>query len=151
MYSSIETFFLSFFNFLVNLVNVSEVFSDAAERWQMSFQDPASPIMEGIEHFHNDLMFFIVIIFIFVSWLLFRCLQLFSTDEASNVNSLDHRVSLMGDYTSGVYHHTLLEVVWTALPALILAVIAVPSFALLYSMEEFVEPSLSIKVTGHQW
>ena len=151
MYSSIETFFLSFFNFLVNLVNVSEVFSDAAERWQMSFQDPASPVMEGIEHFHNDLMFFIVIIFIFVSWLLFRCLQLFSTDEASNVNSLDHRVSLMGDYTSGVYHHTLLEVVWTALPALILAVIAVPSFALLYSMEEFVEPSLSIKVTGHQW
>jgi heme/copper-type cytochrome/quinol oxidase subunit 2 len=77
----------------------------------MSFQDPASPIMEGIEHFHNDLMFFIVIIFIFVSWLLFRCLQLFSTNKVSNINSLNDRVLHMNDYTSGVYHHTLLEVV----------------------------------------
>ena len=30
-------------------------------------------------------------------------------------------------------------------------IIAVPSFALLYSIEEFVEPSLTIKCTGHQW
>lgn len=54
-------------------------------------------------------------------------------------------------YKNGVYHHTMLEIVWTTIPAIILAVIAVPSFALLYSMEEFVEPSLSVKVTGHQW
>lgn len=151
MSNSIQELFLPLLNFLVNLGNVNEVCSDAAERWQMSFQDPASPIMEGIEHFHNDLMFFIVIIFVFVSWLLFRCIQLFSTKNHFDVNSIDDRLSHMKDYTSGVYHHTLLEVVWTALPALILAVIAVPSFALLYSMEEFVEPSLSIKVTGHQW
>jgi len=45
----------------------------------------------------------------------------------------------------------MIEVVWTSLPAMILALIAAPSFALLYSMEEFVEPSLSVKVTGHQW
>jgi len=36
------------------------------------------------------------------------------------------------------------------IPAVILAIIAVPSFALLYSMEELVEPTLSVKVTGHQ-
>jgi hypothetical protein len=54
-------------------------------------------------------------------------------------------------YKNGVYHHTMLEIVWTTIPAIILAIIAVPSFALLYSMEEFVEPSLSVKVTGHQW
>eukprot|EP00952_Eustigmatos_sp_NYUAD-ZCMA_P000023 2-Eustigmatos_ZCMA.PRE.6 len=29
--------------------------------------------------------------------------------------------------------------------------IAVPSFALLYSMEESVQPSLTLKVVGHQW
>ena len=29
--------------------------------------------------------------------------------------------------------------------------IAVPSFALLYSIEEFIEPSLTVKCTGHQW
>ena len=45
----------------------------------------------------------------------------------------------------------MLEIIWTTIPAIILAIIAVPSFALLYSMEEFVEPSLSVKVTGHQW
>jgi|TARA_B100000787_G_C15969305_1_gene196632 heme/copper-type cytochrome/quinol oxidase subunit 2 len=81
---------------------------------------------------------------------LFRCAQLFSTKKDSNINSLNDRIENIQDYSTGVYHHTMLEVVWTTLPALILAVIAIPSFALLYSMEEFVEPSLSVKVTGHQ-
>jgi len=31
---------------------------DAATNWQLSFSDPATPIMEGIINFHNDLMFF---------------------------------------------------------------------------------------------
>ena len=85
MFNFIQELFLSLLDFSVNLGNVNEVCSDAAERWQMSFQDPASPIMEGIEHFHNDLMFFIVIIFVFVSWLLF--LQLFSTNNCFDVKT----------------------------------------------------------------
>jgi hypothetical protein len=32
--------------------------SDAAEPWQFGFQDPATPIMEGIINFHNHIMFF---------------------------------------------------------------------------------------------
>jgi heme/copper-type cytochrome/quinol oxidase subunit 2 len=44
----------------------------------------------------------------------------------------------------------VIEIVWTVVPALILAVIAVPSFALLYSLEELVEPNLTLKVTGNQ-
>jgi heme/copper-type cytochrome/quinol oxidase subunit 2 len=67
------------------------------------------------------------------------------------VNELSDRILNIENYKNGVYHHTLLEVVWTTIPAIILAIIAVPSFALLYSMEEFVEPSLTVKVTGHQW
>jgi cytochrome c oxidase subunit 2 len=106
--------------------------------------------MEGIEHFHNDLMFFIVIIAIFTTWLLVRCISLFAKNDIIDTNSLDGRLNSINFYSNGVYHHTLLEVIWTSVPALILAVIAVPSFALLYSMEEFVEPSLSVKVTGHQ-
>jgi len=147
----LESNFNPFFNFLVNLVKINEVHSDAAERWQWSFQDPATPIMEGIEHFHNDLMFFIVIIAIFTTWLLVRCISLFAKNDIIDTNSLDGRLNSINFYSNGVYHHTLLEVIWTSVPALILAVIAVPSFALLYSMEEFVEPSLSVKVTGHQW
>jgi heme/copper-type cytochrome/quinol oxidase subunit 2 len=76
---------------------------------------------------------------------------LFSTKTFCLINDLKSRETLVLDYTKGVYHHTLLEVVWTTLPAIILVIIAIPSFALLYSLEEFVEPGLSIKVTGNQW
>jgi len=54
-------------------------------------------------------------------------------------------------YSGGFNHHTPIEIAWTVTPALILMLIAVPSFALLYSIEEFVEPSLTVKCTGHQW
>ena len=154
MLSILLSLFLIIFSisiFQINLGTVLEVQSDAAERWQLSFQDPATPIMEGIEHFHNDLMFFIITIAIFVTWILYRSIVLFKKDNLPDVHALEGREAAMLSYSNGVYHHTLLEVIWTSIPALILAVIAVPSFALLYSMEEFVEPSLSVKVTGHQW
>ena len=51
----------------------------------------------------------------------------------------------------GVVHGTTIEIVWTIVPALILMVIAVPSFALLYSVDEVVEPALTVKIVGHQW
>ena len=154
MLSILLSLFLIIFSisiFQINLGTVLEVQSDAAERWQLSFQDPATPIMEGIEHFHNDLMFFIITIAVFVTWILYRVLVLFNKENLPDVHSVEGREAAMSNYSNGVYHHTLLEVVWTSIPALILAIIAVPSFALLYSMEEFVEPSLSVKVTGHQW
>jgi cytochrome c oxidase subunit 2 len=47
-------------------------------------------------------------------------------------------------------HHTLLEIVWTIIPAFILLVIAIPSFALLYSMDELIDPTITLKVIGHQ-
>ena len=81
----------------------------------------------------------------------FISINCFKKDNLPDVHALEGREAAMLSYSNGVYHHTLLEVIWTSIPALILAVIAVPSFALLYSMEEFVEPSLSVKVTGHQW
>ena len=45
----------------------------------------------------------------------------------------------------------MIEVAWTVTPSLILMVIAVPSFALLYSMDEIVDPSITLKAIGHQW
>lgn len=47
-------------------------------------------------------------------------------------------------------HGTIIEIVWTVLPAFVLLLIAVPSFALLYAMDEIIDPSLTIKVIGHQ-
>jgi len=48
-------------------------------------------------------------------------------------------------------HSSALEFIWTLIPAFILLFISVPSFALLYSLDELIEPSLTLKVIGHQW
>lgn len=117
--------------------------NDAARFWQLGFQDPATPIMEGIVDFHNHIMAFLIPVGIFVIWLLYRCLAYYS--YSGNLRS---SLSYYDEYFT---HSTVLEVVWTILPAFILMIIAVPSFALLYSMEESIQPSLTLKVIGHQW
>jgi cytochrome c oxidase subunit 2 len=48
-------------------------------------------------------------------------------------------------------HNAVLEVVWTAVPVLILVVIAIPSLRLLFLQLEVPEPDLTIKATGNQW
>jgi len=113
-------------------------YSGAAEAWQFGFQSPATPLMEGIINFHNHIMFFMFGVGVFVMWLLGRCLILYN--ESTNTAKIDN-------FT----HATLVEIVWTIVPALILVVIAVPSFALLYSMDEMLDPAVTLKVVGHQW
>jgi cytochrome c oxidase subunit 2 len=44
-----------------------------------------------------------------------------------------------------------LEVTWTVIPTIILIFIAIPSFALLYSMDELLDPTITVKIVGHQW
>jgi len=51
---------------------------------------------------------------------------------------------------SRVYHNSLLEIVWTLIPTIVLIMIAVPSFVLLYSMDELYDPKLTIKAIGRQ-
>ena len=110
---------------------------DAPEAWQVGFQDPATPHMQGIIDLHHDIMFFVVSITLFVSWMLVRTLQTFS--------------KTVSPYPEKITHGTFIEIVWTLTPSLILVVIALPSFALLYSMDEIVDPALTIKALGHQW
>ena len=50
-----------------------------------------------------------------------------------------------------VVHAPILEIIWTLIPAIILVFVAIPSFSLLYSMDEIIEPLLTLKVIGHQW
>jgi len=52
---------------------------------------------------------------------------------------------------SSLVHGTLIEMIWTITPALILLIIAVPSFSLLYAMDEVISPAITIKTLGHQW
>jgi cytochrome c oxidase subunit 2 len=128
----------SIIDFTNYILTKNVAFSDRPTELQLSFQDPATPIMRGIIEFHNHLMLFIVFIVFFVTYLLFQCLDTYS--ERKNPNDPD-------TFT----HSPVLEVIWTVIPALILVVVAVPSFALLYSMDEMIDPSITIKLIGHQW
>jgi cytochrome c oxidase subunit 2 len=110
---------------------------DAAESWQLGLQDPATPSVEGMIFFHNYLILFLIIIGIFVFWMLYKVVIDFNSESNSTVNQFTHS--------------SLLEVVWTLIPAFLLVLIAVPSFALLYSLDELVDPEITLKVVGHQW
>nr|ANP26215.1 cytochrome c oxidase subunit 2 [Campylaephora sungminbooi] len=115
----------------------SNSFSDVSEPWQLGFQDPATPIMEGIINLHHDLMFFICVISVFVSWMLLKTLWHFNASQNFIASSLAHG--------------TLIEIIWTVTPAFILLIIAIPSFSLLYAMDEIISPTITIKTIGHQW
>lgn len=114
------------------------VYMDASTPWQFGMQDPATPVMEGIIRFHDDLMFFLIVIVTFVLWILFRCIFFFNDRKSTKPSTF--------------VHGTWLEIVWTIVPAIVLGFIASPSIALLYaSSDEFITPSLTIKVIGNQW
>lgn len=126
-----------FSGFFITSIVSPVSFLDAAESWQVGFQEAATPIMEGIIKLHDDVMLFLVFIAGVVFWLLFRALFLFDANKHS--------------CAVPVVHGTVIEVVWTITPAIVLLIIAVPSFALLYSMDEIIDPVITIKAIGHQW
>ncbi len=107
------------------------------EPWQMGFQPPASPVMEEIEYFHNELLVIITVITAFVLGLLLYVMWRFS--EKRNPTP------------SKTTHNTVIEVVWTVVPVLILVYIAFKSFPLLYFTDVTPEPDMTIKAIGHQW
>lgn len=111
---------------------------DAAEPWQLGFQDAATPIMQGVMDLHHDIFFFLILILVFVLWILVRALWHFHYKK----NPIPQRI----------VHGTTIEILWTIFPSIILMFIAIPSFVLLYSMDEVVvDPAITIKAIGHQW
>ena len=48
-------------------------------------------------------------------------------------------------------HNTLIEVIWTVLPVLILVFISLFSFRLLFAYHDMPTPDLTVKATGNQW
>lgn len=113
------------------------VYMDAAVPWQISFQDPGSPIMEGIIELHNQIFFVLIIILCIVSWLFGRVLWLFN-------NQNNH-------WTFKLPNSTSIEIIWTVIPIIILILIGLPSIKLLYAQDELIDPTITIKAIGHQW
>lgn len=112
--------------------------SDVPLAWGLYFQDGASPSIEGIVDLHNRIMFYLVVILFGVTWILLSIMWNFNKSH----NKLVYR---------DLNHGTLIELIWTVGPALVLVAIAFPSFKLLYLMDEIIDPAMTIKITGHQW
>ncbi|MDZ5698835.1 cytochrome c oxidase subunit II [Chelativorans sp. M5D2P16] len=108
------------------------------EPWQARFQAAATPIMEEIIWFEQYTLWFITPITLLVMALLAWCIYRYR----ASANPVPSRTS----------HNTLIEVLWTVGPVIVLLFLAVPSFQLLtsqYTPEE--EPAMTIKATGVQW
>jgi heme/copper-type cytochrome/quinol oxidase subunit 2 len=113
------------------------ILTDSPASWQIFFQNPATPVMEGIIYLHNYIFMYLILVFVVVMWFLVRSLYLFNSDIYKTSTEFTH------DYA--------LESVWTIAPAFILVLIAIPSFSLLYSMDDVIDPYITVKAIGHQW
>ena len=98
------------------------IFNDAPQPWQLGFQDSAAPGFTGLVTLHNTIGFYLIIICFAVFWAFFSLIYYYS----SNNNPIAHKY---------LTHGTVLELIWTITPALILIVVAFPSFRLLYLMD----------------
>lgn len=108
---------------------------DAPTAWGIYFQDSATPQMEGLVELHDNIMYYLVIILFSVGWVLLSIIKNF-VDSASPIS---HKY---------LNHGTLIELIWTITPAVILILIAFPSFKLLYLMDEVSDPSMSVLAEG---
>jgi cytochrome c oxidase subunit 2 len=115
------------------------------------FQDPASPIMEGIIDLHNYIFLYLILILVFVVVGLSNILYEFDDRYSGSEEQVDISFRSFLEAANRVAHGTTIELVWTILPSVILILIAVPSFVLLYAMDEVVQPAITLKVIGHQW
>jgi cytochrome c oxidase subunit 2 len=105
--------------------------------WQLGMQASASPVKENIAWLHNLLLVIITVITIFVLVLLVYVMVRFRASAHPK--------------PTRTTHNTLIEIIWTVVPTLILVVIAIPSFKLLYFMDRTFEADMTLKVNGHQW
>lgn len=115
----------------------------------IGFQDPASPLMEGLIALHSDIWAIMLFVAGFVLYMLCIILYNFSAAAMDTPASLSGVLNKNSSYK--VHHHSLIEIIWTCVPALILCIIAIPSFTLLYGLDEIIQPDLTIKAIGRQW
>jgi len=110
----------------------------APVEWQLNFQYPFSPLARDLFRFHNYLLAInIAICALVLTLLLFAVWRLRRSKNPA---------------PSKVSHNTVLEMIWTIVPVLILVAIALPSFKLLAQANNVpANAEMTLKVTGHQW
>jgi len=125
---------------------------------EIGMQDSVTPIGDSIHAFHNGILVWTAVL---VSLLVLVLLVIIIVRFNARANPTPARFT----------HNTLVEVVWTALPVIILVIIAIPSFAILtdqltmpdgqrkylgsnifsFGSVDVPAPGVTVKVTGSQW
>ncbi len=105
--------------------------------WEYGLQGAATPVMESLTSFHTYLVYIITAIVLFVLALLVIIVVKFN----AKANPVPSKTT----------HNTLIEVLWTIIPVVILVGIAIPSFKLLFEELDIPKADLTIKATGKQW
>ncbi len=127
---------------MLALIPVLSVFAQAesdgiARPGQLGFQQAATEVMARIQDFHTLLLWLTglitLLVFFLLLWLIIR---------------YNWRANPIPSKTT---HNTILEILWTTVPIVILALVAVPGLRLLYFQDIVPESDLVIEVTGHQW
>jgi len=108
-----------------------------SQPWQIGLQPAYSPVMERVHEFNNMLL-----------WIQFLIVALVLGILAYIIVRFNEKANPVASKTA---HNTLLEIVWTAIPIIILVIIAIPSIKLLYYADKAQDPEMTIKVVGHQW
>ncbi len=104
----------------------------------IGLQAGASPMKERMIDFHDHLLMpIITVISLFVLALLVWVIIRFN-EKANPV-------------PSKTTHNTMLEVVWTLIPVLILVVVVIPSMKMLYYVDRTTESEMTLKTIGNQW
>jgi cytochrome c oxidase subunit 2 len=109
----------------------------APQPWQLNLQPPAGSIAEMATDLHNLLLVVITAISLFVLALLIYVGVRFRASQNPKASKTSH--------------NTVIEILWTVIPVLILVGIAVPSFRLLYYTDRTADTDMVIKVSGNQW
>lgn len=104
----------------------------------IGLQAPATPIAVEAHRMSEDILnplmaAVAVFVLLLLAWTVIR--------YSARINKTASRTS----------HNTVIEVIWTAVPVLILVWIAVPSFRLLANQYSPPKADITIKATGHQW
>jgi cytochrome c oxidase subunit II len=124
---------------LVRAVGALTAFAPCVARadWEWTFQPPVSAMAEQIVGLHEYIMWICVAIFVGVFGVMFYSL-------------FKHRKSI-GHQAVQFHENTLVEIVWTIIPFLILLFMAYPATKTILAMHDTSAPDMTIKVTGYQW
>mgnify|MGYP001245614507 FL=1 len=126
--------FIVLFSFLSNASSAETLPKD----WQLGFSEPATELMSDVIAFHSYILMPIIT---GISILVLALLLYIAYRYNSNRNQI----------ASTTTHNTVIEVLWTVIPVILLIIIAIPSFRILYTAETIPKADLTIKAIGNQW